>query len=109
MGGGPMTIAMDAKALTITRTTQAGETKTVFNLDGSDSKNMVAGRGGAEPTEQISNAKWDGAVLVVTTKGANGNTVAKYSLDGAKLKIERTQPGRQGGDPTTTTTTYTKG
>jgi len=109
MGGGPMTIAMDAKTMKVTRTNQAGETTVAYNLDGTDSKNMVAGRGGAEPTEQITNAKWEGAVLVLTTKGANGNTVAKYSLDGAKLKVETTRPGRQGGDPTTTTTTFTKG
>jgi hypothetical protein len=112
MGGGPMTIAMDAKTMTITRTTQAGESKTAYNLDGSDSKNPGrGGAGGAAPADVVSNAKWDGATLVITTKGANGagDTTAKYSLDGAKLKVENTRPGRNGGDPTTTTTTYTKG
>src|ERR1051325_7244198 len=57
--GATFTITQDAKTLTITRTTQNGESKTVYNLDGSDSKNMMQGRGGA--TEQISNAKWEGA------------------------------------------------
>jgi hypothetical protein len=107
-GGGDMTIAMDAKTLTITRTTPAGETKTVYNLDGTDSKNQQAGRGGAAPTDVISNAKWDGAALAVTTKGANGDTVAKYSMDGASLKIETTRPGRQGGAATTTAVFYKK-
>ena len=106
---GPMTIAMDAKTMTVTRTTQAGETNTGYNLDGSESKNTM--NMGGNSMDQISNAKWDGATLVITTKGMNGagDSTAKYSLDGAKLKVESTRPGRNGGDPTTTTTTYTKG
>ena len=51
-----VTIAQDAKTITITRTTQQGETKSVYNLDGSESKNCD-GRGGAA-TDVISHAKW---------------------------------------------------
>src|SRR5687767_992548 len=68
-GGGGLgqaaTLTQDAKTLTITRTTQNGEVKTVFNLDGSESKNMMMGRGGQ--TEQVSKAAWEGTTLVVTT------------------------------------------
>jgi hypothetical protein len=89
-GGGPMTITQDAKTLTIER--MAGETtiKTVYNLDGTESKNSMPGRQGGAPTEVTSTAKWDGDKLVITTKGANGDTVASWYLEGGELVNERT-------------------
>jgi hypothetical protein len=89
-GGGPMTITQDAKTLTITRSMGGNDVKTVYNLDGSDSSNTAPGRGGAAGTPQVSNAKWDGAKLVVTTHGANGDTVQSWYMDGADLVNERT-------------------
>lgn len=115
-GGGGLgqaaTITQDAKTLTITRTTQNGEVKTVFNLDGSESKNMMMGRGGQ--TEQVSKAVWEGNTLVVTTNFTMGETAAtrtqKFSLDASgQLVVATTSPGRGGGEPTTTTQTYKKG
>ena len=85
-GGGPMTITQDAKTLTIEREGQNGTTKTVYNLDGSPSKNT--GRGG----EVESMAKWDGAKLVITTKGANGDMVSSWYMEGANLVQETTTP-----------------
>jgi len=85
-GGGPMTITQDAKTLTIEREGANGATKTVYNLDGSPSKNT--GRGG----EVESMAKWDGAKLVITTKGANGDTVSSWYMEGANLVQETTTP-----------------
>jgi hypothetical protein len=108
MGGGPMTVTQNDKTLTVERTTQQGTSKTVYNLDGTESKNEMS-RGG-QTMVQTSTAKWDGAKLVISTKfeGPNGpmEQVQTWSLgaDG-KLQIER--PGRGGGAPTTTT--YTKG
>ena len=115
-GGGGLgqaaTIAQDAKTLTITRTTQNGEVKTVFNLDGSESKNMMMGRGGQ--TEQVSKAVWEGNTLVVTTNFTMGEAAVtrtqKFSLDASgQLVVATTSPGRGGGEPTTTTQTYKKG
>lgn len=115
-GGGALlgqaaTITQDDKMLTITRTTQNGEVKMVYNLDGSDSKNMVMGRGGQ--TEQVSQAKWDGAKLVITTSlQMGGNAVTRtqtLALDGSgQLTVTTTGPGR-GGEVMTTTQTYKKG
>ena len=34
--------------------------KLTYKLDGSESKNMMAGRGGGAPTEQVSKAMWSG-------------------------------------------------
>jgi hypothetical protein len=110
-GFGPtFTIAQDAKTLTITRTTQNGEMKTVYNLDGSESKNTVQGRGGA--MEQISTAKWEGANLVVTTKIMVGEQAAEskttFSLDkDGSLWIESARPGRD-GTPMTSKVQYKK-
>jgi hypothetical protein len=115
-GGGGLgqggTIAQDAKTLTITRTTQNGEVKVVYNLDGSESKNMMMGRGGQ--TEQVSKAAWEGMTLVVTTNFTMGENAVtrteKYSLDAqGQLVVATTAPGRGGGEPTTTTRTYKKG
>ena len=115
-GGGGLgqaaTLTQDAKTLTITRTTQNGEVKTVYNLDGSESKNMMMGRGGQ--TEQISKAAWEGNTLVVTTNFTMGDAAVtrtqKFSLDASgQLVVATTSPGRGGGEPTTTTQTYKKG
>jgi Spy/CpxP family protein refolding chaperone len=113
-GGGQLcgqecTIASDAAMLTITRTTQAGETKAMYMLNGSDSKNMQQGRGGA--TEVVSKAMWDGnKVSISTTRDFGGNSVttkATLSVTGGELTIVNEGQGQAG--PTTTTQKYEKG
>ena len=109
--GQAATITQDAKTLTVTRTTQNGEVKLVYNLDGSDSKNMVQGRGGQ--SEQVSKATWDGNKLVISTTLTMGeNTVTRtqtMSLDASgQLVVTVSGPGR-GGEVMTNTQTYKKG
>jgi hypothetical protein len=115
-GGGQLcgqecTITQDATTLTITRTTQAGETKAVYKLDGSESKNTQAGRGGQQ--EVVSKAAWDGAKVTITTSlpgrdgGAGGSRKATLSINGGSLEIENTVDVGQG--PQTTKQTYKKG
>jgi hypothetical protein len=79
--GQECTITQDATTLTVTRTTQGGEQKAVYKLDGTESKNSQAGRGG-ETTEVVSKAMWE------------GNNIA----------ISRDVAGRDGGAPTTVKT-----
>ena len=89
------TIAQDAKTLTVTRTTQAGEQKAVYNLDGSDSKNMVPGRQGGAPTEVVSKAKVEGSKIVISTTRDFNGTVGH---DEAVARTRRRQPdGREHG------------
>ena len=107
--GNEFTVVQNAKTLTITRMQGDQTVTTVYNLDGSESKNMVAGRGGAEPTAQISKAVWDGAKLVVTTMAGNGEQKRVFAMEGGNLTIETTQPGRDGGPGTPTKVTYKKG
>jgi hypothetical protein len=107
MGAGPMTITQTATELTIERETPNGAMKTTYKLDGTETT-VTMGQGEAKVK-----AAWDGANLKITTTrdGQNGPTTstAVYSIAGGKLSIATTQPGRNGGEPTTRTTTYTKG
>ena len=115
-GGGGLgqaaTITQDAKTLTVTRTTQNGEVKTVYNLDGSESKNMMSMRGGQ--VEQVSKATWKGNELLITTNFTMGEnavtTTQSFVLDATGQLIHtNTGVGRGGGEPVTTVRTYKKG
>ena len=77
--------------------------KQVYKLDGSESKNP--GRGGADV---VSKATWDGAKLVITSKTQNGEQKRVLSLEGGNLVVDATNPGREGGAPTTTKITFKK-
>ena len=112
-GGGfgqEFTATQNAKTLTITRMQGDQTVTTTYNLDGSESKNTVQGRGGAQ--EQVSKATWDGAKLVITTQlNFGGNAVEQkqtLSMEGGNLVVERSQPGRDGGAPTVTKLVYKK-
>jgi hypothetical protein len=109
--GQEFTAKQDGTSLTITRQQGGQDVTAVYKLDGSESKNTVAGRGGQQ--EQVSTAKWDGSKLVITTKlDFGGNTVEQVrslSMDAFNLVIEQTQPGRDGGAPTTSKVVYKKG
>jgi hypothetical protein len=109
--GQEFTAKQDAKMLTVTRM-QGDQTVTaMYNLDGSESKNTVAGRGGQQ--EQVSTAVWEANKLVITTTVNVGGNAAEQkrvlSMEGGNLVIEQTNPGRQGGAPTTTKVVYKKG
>lgn len=109
--GQEFTVKQDAKMLAIMQMQGGQEVTLSYNLDGSESKNTTQGRGG--PQEQVSKATWDGNKLViVTTLDFGGNTVEQrrvLSMEGGNLVVEATQPGRGGGEPTTTKLVYKKG
>jgi hypothetical protein len=116
--GMEFTATQDEGTITITRTTQLGETKSTYKLDGSESRNALTL--GNTSIDQLSRAKWDGNKLVITTNidlgrgGAPIESKMTLSLDASgNLLVESTTPGfgRAGGDtaPTTRTTTYKKG
>ena len=108
--GNEATITQDATTLTVKW--MAGREGTtpnerVYKLDGSESKNMVA-RGGGEPMAVVSKATWDGPKLVIKTTTQAGEQTMVVSIEGGKLTLATTNPGREGGAPTTTTIAYTK-
>jgi hypothetical protein len=110
--GTAATIVQDDKTLTITRTTQAGELTSVYNLDGSDSRNTLNFNGNA--FEQTSKVTRDGSALVITTTADFGGNVfetsMKLALDASgTLTLESTRPDFQGGGaPIVTKATYKK-
>ena len=77
--------------------------KLTYKLDGSVSRNMMAGRGGA-PTEQVSKAMWDGNKIVVTTTTVAGAEKRTFSMDGGNLVVETSAPN--GGSSNVTRVTY---
>lgn len=107
-----LTIVQDAKTLTVTRTIQMGEFTTVYNLDGSESKNTLNFNGNS--IDQVSKTKWDGEKLIVNTTMSFENTPVEFSMvisqDAAgTLGLESTRPDFQGGGaPITTKSTYKK-
>ena len=112
-GGFGMTFSVeqDAKALTIKQTRGENTITSVYNLDGSESKNVQQGRGGEMTL--ISTAKWEGANLVITTKQPMGENIIEIKrtlslgADGV-LTIETSRPG-QDGNAMTSKVQYKKG
>ncbi|MEO7192953.1 MAG: hypothetical protein ABI051_18050 [Vicinamibacterales bacterium] len=103
----------DGKVLTVMSTTQMGESKTIYNLDGSPAKSPLDFNGNT--MDRTTKATWDGAKLVLTTTSDfGGNTfeikqVWSLAADGT-LSVETTFPDFQGGGaPTTSKATYKKG
>ena len=107
-GLGPeLTAAQDDKTLTVTTNNpQLGELKTVYNLDGSESKNPL--NFGGQTVDRVSKVKWDGAKLVITTTTQAGEQKRVLSLEGGNLVVDATTPARDGGAPTTTKITFKK-
>ena len=98
--GAEFTVKQDATKLTITRGGQASPL--AYNLDGSDSKNMVTRDG--QQQEQVAKATWEGNKLAIVTyvnfQGNTGEQRRVLSFEGGNLVIEQTNPGRGGGAQT---------
>ncbi|MGH9310412.1 MAG: hypothetical protein ACRD1U_13630 [Vicinamibacterales bacterium] len=111
-GGGPgvdLTITQSATAMTL-EYRGVGQTpapvKLTYKLDGSVSKNTMAGHGGGAPTEQVSKAMWAGNKLVVTTTTGAGEEKRTFLTDGGSLVVETSAPARDGRAPNVTKVTY---
>ena len=101
--GPDVSIKQDSRSLTLVRTQGDQPVAASYNLDGSEIRNTVQGRGGAQ--EQISKAAWEGNKLrITTTVSLGGNAVEQVrvlSIEGGDLVVEQTSPGRDGGPGTT--------
>jgi hypothetical protein len=109
MLGQELTISQDAANLTLEYMgggQNPAPVKLVYKLDGTESKNMMMGRGGQ--MEQVSKAAWAGQTLNITTTTPNGEQKRALSLQGGNLVVETTNPGRAGGPATTTKLVYKK-
>jgi hypothetical protein len=103
-------ITQDATSMTVeyVRGQAPAPVKLTYKLDGSVSKNMMAGRGGGAPTEQVSKAMWAGNNIVVTTTTGAGEEKRTFSMEGGNLVVETSAPARNGGAPNVTKVTYTR-
>jgi hypothetical protein len=104
-----LTITQSATAMTVEY--RAGgqapaPVKLTYKLDGSVSKNMMAGRGGGAPTEQVSKAMWAANKLVVTTTTGASEEKRMFSMEGDNLIVETSAPARNGEAPNITKVTY---
>ncbi len=92
VSGMEVTITQDANTLTIDKMQGQNPVKLTFKLDGSESKNTVAGRGGE--VEQTSKAMWEGSKLTISTTmdmgGQAMTTKQSLSLEGGNLIVENT-------------------
>jgi len=93
--GVDLIITQDATAMTVEYPRGGpapAPVKLTYKLDGSASKNAIAGRGGAAPVEQVSKATWAGSNLVVTTTTSTGQEKRTFSMDGGNLVVETSAP-----------------
>jgi len=95
LGNGPTTVKQTPHALTIERAMGDDKVTLTYTLDGSDSRNVLIGRGG-QPADSLSTVKWNGAKLTIVTKQemdgqltesnevwtVNGNTLTVETTDG---------------------------
>ena len=107
-----MTVFQDATTLTVTTTSQMGEFKTSYKLDGSEAPSPLDFNG--MTIDRMTKLVWEAnRLLLITTSKMEGQTMefkSAWSLgaDGA-LATETTVPDFQGGGaPITTKATYKK-
>jgi hypothetical protein len=94
--GVDLIVTQHATAMTVeyTRGPAPAPGKLTYKLDGSVSRNTMAGRTGGAPTEQVSKAVWAGNSIVVTTTTAAGEEKRTFSMDGDNLVVETAAPAR---------------
>jgi hypothetical protein len=116
-GGDPFTspemvVTQDAKLMTVTTSSQMGEIKTSYNVDGTEGSSPLDFAGNSIP--RTTKLAWEGSKLVMTTKADFGGmpfeTKAVWTLDASgTLQVETTRPDFQGGGgPVTTKGSYKK-
>jgi len=93
LGNGPATVKQTADALTIERTMGDAKVTLTYKLDGTESRNMMMGRGGQQ-ADSLSTARWDGSKLTIVTKQEMGGQITEstqvWALEGSTLTVETT-------------------
>ena len=93
LGNGPATVKQTADALTIERAMGDAKVSLTYKLDGTESRNMMMGRGG-QPADLLSIAKLDGPKLTIVTKQEMDGQVTEstqvWTVEGSTLTVEAT-------------------
>jgi hypothetical protein len=104
-GGGAMTMKHVGSSLTIETQGRQGAVSTTYAIDGAAIE-VPAGRGGGTA---MAKAMWEGNTIAIVTTLETGQRKVVYSMEGDWLVVSTTQPGRDGGAPTTMKRYYKKG
>ena len=93
LGSGRATVKQTADTLTVERAMGDAKVTLTYKLDGTESRNMLMGRGG-EQADSVSTAKWDGPKLTIVTKQEMGGQVTEstqvWTVEGNTLTVETT-------------------
>jgi hypothetical protein len=84
--GVDLIITQDATSMTVEYPKPPAKGKLTYKLDGSVSKNTLAG--GRAPTGPVSKAIWAGNKLVVTTTTGAGEEKRTFSIEEGNLVVE---------------------
>jgi len=107
-----MTVVQDAKTMTVMASTQMGEIKTNYNLDGTQARSPLEFNG--QSFDRVTKAAWDAGKLKLTVtseiQGQTFETKSTWTLNSdGTLLVETTRPDFQGGGaPVTSKATYKK-
>lgn len=109
MGGGPLTITVEGQKMSVSRTMgQSGNTMTtVYMLDGTASKNTMAGRGG-QAMEIVYTSTWNGAKLVTTIQNPRGTSTETRWLEADGTMVVETTRTNPRGETVTAKLVYKK-
>ena len=107
-----MNVVQDASSITVTTTSQMGEFKTSYKLDGSEGRSPLDFNG--TTIDRMTKVIWEGNKLwLITASEADGRLIefkSAWSLtaDGALLTESTIPDFQNGGAPITTKATYKK-
>ena len=106
--GQQCTITQDATAVTVTRMTQAGQQKSTFKLDGSESTN--AGQGSQARGGALGKAMWDGNKLRLSQwpSALRGDASFVFSMNAGQMEVETSATTGSGIDVLRVRHTYRK-
>ena len=93
LGDGPALVEQTEAALTVKGPMGDADATLTYKLDGSESRNMLMGRGG-QPADSLSTVKWDGPKLTIVTKqemdGQLSESTQVWTVEGSTLTVETT-------------------
>jgi hypothetical protein len=93
LGNGPATVRQTADTLTIERPMGDDTITLTYKLDGSDSRNTIAGRDG-QSIDSMSTVRWQGPTLTIVTRQETGGQIVQstdvWTVVGSTLTVETT-------------------
>ena len=93
LGNGPATVRQSADTLTVERALGDDTITLTYKLDGSDSRNTIAGRDG-QSIDSMSTVRWQGPTLTIVTRQETSGQIVQstdvWTVEGSTLTVETT-------------------